>query len=94
MAIGAQISVTRVGTQVVVRMRGDIGDADADALRAAMDDITELALRLVTVDLSEADRVEGMGLDFLEDLRGRWKVRTSGRPRSGRPQLHSRRSSP
>jgi len=75
MASHAVITVTRVGTQVVVRFAGDVGDQHADALREALDDVDRMALRRVAVDLSCARRVDGVAIDFLTTLNGRWVVK-------------------
>ena len=84
MAFGPQsrprITVTRVGTQVVVRLHGEIGDEHEDDLRAAMDDVDRMASRRVAVDLSDAEAVGGMAIDFLASLNGRWQVRHLNTP--------------
>ena len=69
------VTVTRIGTQVVVRMSGDIGDERAARLDAALDEVSELALRRVVVDLSETTAVSGAGLRFLSATRTRWQTR-------------------
>jgi anti-anti-sigma regulatory factor len=88
MALGPQVSVTRVGTQVVVRLSGELGDDQADALQSAMDDVMRMASRLVAVDLSGAQRVDGVAIDFLATLNGRWQVRHLNTP----PHLRGLRS--
>lgn len=75
MASGTGITVTRVGTAVVVRLDGAIGAEHAEALREALDDVARLVSRRVTVDLSGLHHVEGPGLEFLAELGGRWQVR-------------------
>ena len=80
MAIPAVITVTRVGTQVVVRFAGDVGDQHAEALKEALDDVDRLALRRVAVDLSCARRIDGIAIDFLVALNGRWVVKHLNTP--------------
>ncbi len=79
MAVGpqsrARITVTRVGTQVVVRLHGEIGEEHAEDLRAAMDDVDRMASRRVAVDLAEVQAVDRVAIDFLASLNGRWQVR-------------------
>jgi anti-anti-sigma regulatory factor len=81
------ISVTRIGTQVVVRPSGDLDDACAEGLAAAVREVEALALRRVVVDLDDVDRVEGAGLAFLTTLHGRWTLRLVNTPASLRGLL-------
>lgn len=76
----ARVTVTRVGTQVVVRLHGEIGDQHEDDLRAAMDDVDRMASGRVTVDLLDAQTVGGVAMDFLATLDGRWQVRHLNTP--------------
>lgn len=69
------VTVTRIGTQVVVRLSGAIDDERAERLTAALDEVSELALRRVVVDLSDTTCVRGAGLDFLAAARTRWQLR-------------------
>jgi anti-anti-sigma regulatory factor len=68
-------SARRVGTQVVVRLAGDIDDALAPRLTAGLGEIADLAITRVVVDLSAADSVSGAGLAFLRQVGDRWQVR-------------------
>ena len=81
------ISVTRIGTQVVVRPIGDLDDRCADRLAAAVAEVETLVLRRVVVDLDEVGRIEGAGLDFLATLHGRWTVRLLNTPAGLRARL-------
>ncbi len=74
------VSVTRIGTQVVVRLAGDIGDARADRLAVAVDEVAALVIQRVVVDLDEVTSVEGAGLDFLAELHRRWRLRLVNTP--------------
>ena len=81
------ISVTRIGTQVVVRPIGDLDDACAEGLAEAIREVEVLALRRVVVDLDEVGRIEGAGLDFLATLHGRWSLRLLNTPAGLRARL-------
>ena len=69
------VHVTRIGTQVVVRLAGRVGDAEAERLATAYDEVARLALSRVVVDVEDADAIEGAGLDFVTRLHARWQVR-------------------
>ena len=77
---GLPISVTRIGTQVVVRPTGNLDDTCAQRLAAAVREVEALALRRVVVDLDEVGRVEGAGLEFLTTLHVRWSLRLLNTP--------------
>lgn len=81
------VSVTRIGTQVVVRLTGDIGDARRARLVAAVDEVAALVLQRVVVDLDEVTSVEGAGLDFLAELHRRWTLRLLNAPTGLRSAL-------
>ncbi len=81
------ISVTRIGTQVVVRLAGDVGDARADRLAAALDEVAALVIQRVVVDLDEVTSIEGAGLDFLAELHRRWRLRLVNTPAALRATL-------
>jgi anti-anti-sigma regulatory factor len=81
------ISVTRIGTQVVVRLAGDVGDARADRLAAAVDEVATLVIQRVVVDLDEVTSIEGAGLDFLAELHRRWRLRLVNTPAGLRAAL-------
>jgi anti-anti-sigma regulatory factor len=81
------VSVTRIGTQVVVRLAGDVGDGRRERLAAALDEVAGLVLARVVVDLEDATSVEGAGLDFLAELHRRWRVRLLNAPTALRSVL-------
>ena len=81
------VSVTRIGTQVVVRLAGDVGDARADRLAAAVDEVASLVIQRVVVDLDEVTSIEGAGLDFLAELHRRWRLRLVNTPAGLRSAL-------
>ncbi len=87
------VQVTRIGTQVVVRLTGTLGDAEAAELERAFTEVCELASSLVAVDLADADLVEGAGLDFIARLHSRWRVRLLNAPMGLRARLVSARLS-
>jgi ABC-type transporter Mla MlaB component len=79
--VGASpVSVTRIGTQVVVRLSGTLDDRHAACLAAAVDEVSELVLRRVVVDLDDVDHLAGAGLAFLDTLHERWTVRLLNAP--------------
>jgi anti-anti-sigma regulatory factor len=81
------VTVTRIGTQVVVRFSGDICDATAERLRTALGEVESLALQRVVIDLDDVRSVEGAGLDFIAQLHGRWRVRVVNTPAELRAAL-------
>jgi anti-anti-sigma regulatory factor len=83
------VQVTRIGTQVVVRLTGEIGDDASASLDRAYAEVCELASSLVAVDLEDADLIEGAGLDFLGLLHSRWRVKLLNAPRGLRARLAS-----
>jgi anti-anti-sigma regulatory factor len=74
------VTVTRIGTQVVVRLSGEIGDRQATDLQAAVEEISAIALRRVVIDLDDVGTVEGAGVDFIQVLHQRWSVRLLNTP--------------
>lgn len=84
---GSPVAVTRIGTQVVVRLRGQVGDGERAALDAAYDEVRALVSTRVAVDLEEAEAVEGAGLDFLVRLHATWQVRLLNAPAGLRTRL-------
>jgi anti-anti-sigma factor len=72
--------VTRIGTQVVVRLSGVVDDRSADRLRAAVDEVAELALQRVVVDLDDVDYLDAAGLEFIARLADRWTLRVLNSP--------------
>jgi anti-anti-sigma regulatory factor len=84
------VSVTRIGTQVVVRLSGDVGDACTARLAQAVDEVAALALQRVVVDLEEVRSIEGAGLDFITALHARWQLRLLNAPAGLRSTLPPR----
>ncbi len=84
------VTVTRIGTQVVVRLSGDIGDDRRPRLEAAVDEVAGLALSRVVVDLDDVTSVDGAGLDFITTLHRRWQVRLLNTPVDLREHLPRR----
>lgn len=87
------VTVTRIGTQVVVRLAGCIDDESSDRLRSAVREIQDLVLQRVVVDLDEVRSIEGAGLDFIAELHSRWRVRLLNTPAGLRGAL-PRQSTP
>ena len=81
------VTVTRIGTQVVVRLSGEIGDRQAVDLQAAVDEVATIALRRVVIDLEDVGTVEGAGVDFIRALHQRWSVRLLNTPACLRGKL-------
>lgn len=81
------VSVTRIGTQVVVRLSGDVGDARAQRLAAAVDEVAGLVIQRVVVDLEDVTSIEGAGMDFLAELHRRWRLRLLNTPAALRGAL-------
>jgi anti-anti-sigma factor len=81
------VTVTRIGTQVVVRLSGDIDHRRQPRLCAAVEEVSRLALERVVVDLDDVTSVEGAGIDFIVALRGRWRVRLLNTPADVRERL-------
>lgn len=74
------VTVTRIGTQVVVRLSGKIGDAKRDRLEAALGEVRSLALSRVVVDLDDVTSIEGAGIEFIVELHRLWRVRLLNTP--------------
>ena len=83
------VMVTRVGTQVVVRLSGVVDD-DA-RLEAALREVAVLVLNRVVVDLSETSGITAAGLDFLLTAEDRWTLRLLAPPAGLRQRLAERR---
>lgn len=81
------ITVTRIGTQVVVRLSGDVDDARRGRLAAAVDEVARLALQRVVVDLDDVTSIEGAGIDFIVTLHSRWRVKLLNTPADVRARL-------
>lgn len=86
------VTVIRVGTQVVVRLDGDMDDNQAERLATALLEIGDLVLNRVVIDCSAATEISGAGLRFLETARGRWRVRLLDPPPDVRQSLDERRA--
>ena len=63
------VSVVRVGTQVVVRLRGAVGSAIADDLVTARAEVLAMRPRSVALDLDSCTSLDDHGRGFLLDLR-------------------------
>jgi len=85
------VMVTRVGTQVVVRLSGVVDDACDVRLEAALGEVAVLVLNRVVVDLTETDAIAGAGLDFLLRAEERWTLRLLAPPAGLRQRLAERR---
>jgi anti-anti-sigma regulatory factor len=85
------VMVTRVGTQVVVRVSGVMDDACDVRLGAALGEVAELVLNRVVVDLTETSVITGAGLDFLLAAEDRWTLRLLAPPAGLRQRLAERR---
>jgi hypothetical protein len=72
--------VTRIGTQVVVRLSGQIDGRMADQLRHAVQEVAAQVISRVLVDLADVHSIEGVGIDFLGELNHRWRLRVINRP--------------
>ncbi len=88
------VTVTRIGTQVVVRLSGDVGDTAARRLAEAVDEVAALVLQRVVVDLEEVRSIDGAGLDFIAILHHRWQLRLLNTPAGLRSALPTRQSGP
>jgi anti-anti-sigma regulatory factor len=85
------VTVIRVGTQVVVRLDGDVDDTQSERLDCALGEIGDLVLNRVVIDCSGANQISGAGLRFLDAARSRWPVRLLDPPANVRQSLHERR---
>ena len=74
------VSITRVGTQVVVRLAGPIDDSQALRLTGALSEVDALVLRSVLVDCSDCDSVTGAGVAFVAEAGRRWRLRLMNPP--------------
>ncbi|GEM_PF-3067582 len=81
------VTVTRIGTQVVVRLSGDVDDTRRPRLSAAIEEVSRLALQRVVVDLDDVTSIEAAGIDFIVALHGRWRVRLLNTPADVRERL-------
>jgi anti-anti-sigma regulatory factor len=84
------VTVTRIGTQVVVRLRGAVDDSRAGDLERTVDEVAALALSRVVVDLDEVTSIEGAGVEFLVTLHARWRLRMLNTPAGLRACLPGR----
>lgn len=81
------VTVTRIGTQVVVRLSGAVDESRRERLSTAVDEVARLALQRVVVDLDDVTSVEGAGIDFIVTLHTRWRVKLLNTPASVRDRL-------
>lgn len=81
--------MTRIGTQVVVRLSGVVGAGQSERLSAAVDEVSSLVLHRVVVDLDDVDQLDDAGLAFLGTLQSRWTLRLLNAPPGLRHRLAS-----
>jgi len=81
------VTVTRIGTQVVVRLSGEIDDSRRPRLEGALEEVAGLALNRVVIDLEDVLSIQGAGIDFIAALHGRWRVRLLNTPADLRGRL-------
>ncbi len=81
------VTITRVGTQVVVRLAGVIDDSDAPRLTWALTEIDELVLHAVLVDFTDARSISGAVVAFLAESQRRWRLRLLNPPPGLRQEL-------
>lgn len=74
------VQVTRIGTQVVVRMAGTVGEGHRPRLHEAIAEVDRLVVRRVVVDLDDVVELHAAGLDFVLALQQRWPVRLMNAP--------------
>lgn len=86
-AVVDEVRVSRIGTQVVVRLSGDVGDGCADRLADAEDEVASMVINRVVVDLADVCTVEGAGMAFLATLHRRYGVRLLNTPADLRKRL-------
>ncbi len=86
------VTVTRIGTQVVVRLSGDVGDDRRCRLEQALDEVASLAISRVVVDLDDVTTISGAGIDFIVALHRRWRIRLMNTPVDLRERLPRTRS--
>lgn len=79
--------VTRIGTQVVVRLSGPVCHCRTDELERAYREVCELASTLVAIDLEDAELLDGVGFAFVARLHARWRLRLLNAPVGLRAQL-------
>jgi anti-anti-sigma regulatory factor len=88
------VTVTRIGTQVVVRLSGAVDDTRRSRLEAAVDEVARLALQRVAVDLDDVTSIEGAGIDFVVALHARWRVKLLNTPAAVRERLPRQPNAP
>lgn len=74
------VTVTRIGTQVVVRLSGQVDDGMSQVLQDAVQEVATQVITRVVVDLAEVTCVQGAGIDFIAELNRRWQLRLINRP--------------
>lgn len=88
------VTVTRIGTQVVVRLSGAVDDSRRCRLESAVDEVARIALQRVAVDLDEVTSIEGAGIDFIVTLHARWRVKLLNTPAGVRERLPRQATAP
>jgi anti-anti-sigma regulatory factor len=83
------VQVTRIGTQVVVRLTGPVCHCRTAELERAYLEVCELASTLVAIDLEDAELLDRTGIDFVARLHARWRLRLLNAPVGLRAQLVS-----
>lgn len=86
-ATPAAVTVTRIGTQVVVRVSGVLDARQSARLDAAVEEVARIVLHRVVVDLDDVARLDDAGLAFLGALQSRWTVRLLNAPPGLRHRL-------
>ncbi|MFN8074981.1 MAG: hypothetical protein U0Q15_06125 [Kineosporiaceae bacterium] len=74
------VQVTRIGTQVVVRLSGSVGENLRGRLHEAIGEVDRLVVRRVVVDLDDVVELHAAGVDFVIALQQRWPVRLLNAP--------------
>jgi anti-anti-sigma regulatory factor len=81
------VTVTRIGTQVVVRLSGHVGDERRPRLEEALQEVASLAINRVVIDLDDVTSIQGAGIDFIVALQRRWRVKLLNAPAELRERL-------
>lgn len=81
------VTVTRIGTQVVVRLSGQVGDERRPRLEEALQEVASLAINRVVIDLDDVTSIQGAGIDFIVALHRRWRVKLLNTPAELRERL-------
>lgn len=81
------VTVTRIGTQVVVRLSGDVDDSRRERLDGALAEVAGLAISRVVIDLDDVTSIQGAGIDFVVALHRRWRIKLLNTPVDLRERL-------